>query len=91
MSHMNVSLPEALKAFVDDQVRQRGFGSSGEYLRDLLRREQERLQLRGLLLEGASSPAAAPADAGYFERLRSRVHRPASDRAAPSGSPPARS
>ena len=39
---MNISLPDALKAFVDDQVSQRGYGSSSEYVRDLLRREQDR-------------------------------------------------
>lgn len=30
MSAMNVSLPDALKAFVDEQVAQRGYGSSSE-------------------------------------------------------------
>jgi len=75
MSTMNISLPEALKAFVDEQVSHRGFGTSSEYVRELIRRDQERLQLRGLLLAGASSPAAAEADAAYFTSLRERVGR----------------
>jgi len=33
MSTMNISLPETLKTFVDEQVSQRGYGSSGEYVR----------------------------------------------------------
>lgn len=41
-----------------------------EYLRKLLRTEQDRLQLRGLLLEGARAAPIQPADAAYFERLR---------------------
>jgi hypothetical protein len=37
------------------EVSQRGFGTSSEYLRELIRKEQDRLQLRELLLEGAKS------------------------------------
>ncbi len=73
MSTMNISLPDSLKTFVDEQVRQRGFGTSSEYVRELFRREQERLQLRSLLLEGASSAPSAPANEAYFEGLRTRV------------------
>lgn len=40
MSTMNISLPESLKAFVDDQVSQRGYGTSSEYLRELIRKDQ---------------------------------------------------
>ncbi len=78
MSTMNISLPDALKSFVDDQVSQRGYGSSSEYVRDLLRREQDRLQLRGLLLDGAASPVTSAADAAHFEQLRGCARRQAS-------------
>ena len=54
MSTMNISLPDALKSFVDDQVEQRGYGTSSEYVRDLTRKDQERTHLRQLLLEGAA-------------------------------------
>ncbi len=73
MSTMNISLPDSLKSFVDDQVCARGYGSSSEYVRELIRRDRDRQRLRGLLLEGAESPAAAVADAEYFDRLRDRV------------------
>ena len=72
---MNISLPDALKSFVDEQVSQRGYGTSSEYVRELIRKDQDRLQLRNLLLAGAASPAAEPADAAYFASLRDRVHR----------------
>jgi len=39
----------------------------------LIRKDQDRLQLRGLLLAGAASPPGAPADAAYFADLRARV------------------
>lgn len=73
MSTMNISLPESLKAFVEEEVARRGYGTTSEYLRELIRKEQERLRLRALLLEGAASPPAASADASYFSSLRDRV------------------
>jgi antitoxin ParD1/3/4 len=75
MSTMNVSLPESLKAFVDEQVSSRGYGTSSEYVRELIRKDRETQRLRSLLLEGASSAPAAPADARYFDALRDRVRR----------------
>ena len=76
MTTMNVSLPDALKAFVDDQVAARGYGTSSEYIRDLIRKDQDRERLRGLLLEGAGSAPAAPADSAYFAGLRDRLRQP---------------
>jgi antitoxin ParD1/3/4 len=73
MSTMNISLPDTLKSFVDEQVSQRGYGTSSEYVRELIRRDQDRLQLRNLLLAGASSSPAAPVNETYFEGLRERV------------------
>ena len=39
MSTMNISLPDTLKSFVDEQVSQRGFGTSSEYVRELIRKD----------------------------------------------------
>ena len=72
---MNISLPDALKSFVDDQVNQRGYGTSSEYVRELIRKDADRLHLRSLLLAGAASAPAAPADTAYFSALRSRVQK----------------
>ena len=73
MSTMNISLPDTLKSFVDEQVSQRGYGTSSEYVRELIRKDHDRLHLRNLLLKGAGSKTAAPADRAYFESLRDRV------------------
>jgi antitoxin ParD1/3/4 len=73
MSTMNISLPDALKSFVDEQVTQRGYGTSSEYVRELIRKDADRLHLRALLIAGAGSAPAAPADANYFAALRERV------------------
>lgn len=73
MGTMNISLPDTLKAYVDDQVAQRGFGTHSEYVRELIRKDQDRSHLRSLLLEGANSTLGEPADAVYFDKLRKRV------------------
>ena len=73
MSTMNISLPEALRSFIDEQVSQRGYGTSSEYVRELIRKDQDRLQLRSLFMVGAASAPAAAADSAYFEGLRSRM------------------
>ena len=61
---------------MDEQVGLRGYGTSSEYLRELIRRDQDRVQLRGLLLAGAASEPTAPADTAYFDALRARVRQP---------------
>ena len=73
---MNISLPEPLKAFVEQQVTERGYGTSSEYIRELIRRDHDRQQLRALVLDGAASAPAGTADAAYFEGLRARIRRP---------------
>ncbi len=70
---MNVSLPDSLKSFVDEQVARRGYATGGEYVRELIRIDQDRQRLRGLLLEGAESPATVVADDAFFNGLRDRV------------------
>ena len=72
MRTLNISLPNSLKEFVDEQVTRRGYASRDEYVRELIRNDSDRLHLRGLLLEGAASAPAAPADAAYFGALRKR-------------------
>ena len=70
---MNISLPDSLKDFVDHQVDVRGYSTSSEYVRELIRKDQDKQRLRGLLLDGIASSPSQPADSDYFEMLRSRV------------------
>ena len=73
MGTMNISLPDSMRAVVDKQVSERGYGTSSEYVRELIRRDQDRQHLRELLLEGAASAPTAPVNADYFEGLRKQV------------------
>jgi antitoxin ParD1/3/4 len=71
-STMNISLPDVMKAFVEEQVESGGYGSASEYVRELVRRDQkERAQARleSLLLEGLESGDPAPVNAEYRENL----------------------
>jgi antitoxin ParD1/3/4 len=76
MSTMNVSLPEDMRLFVEERVAGGAYGTASEYVRELIRRDLERLQLRQLLLDGAGSAHSGEADAGYFEALRQRIASP---------------
>jgi antitoxin ParD1/3/4 len=73
MGTMNISLPDALKDFVDEQVSQRGYGASSEYVRELIRKDQDRTHLRSLLLKGAAPRPGKTIGPDYFDGLRRRV------------------
>ena len=55
MATMNISLPDELKQFVDEQVNAHGYVSSSEYVRELIRKQRDIAHVRALLLEGANS------------------------------------
>lgn len=59
MTTMNVSLPEEMKHWVEQQARSGRFGNSSDYVRDLIRRDQERqakiAHLQQLVNEGLES------------------------------------
>jgi len=71
---MNISLPETLKTLVDDHVSGRGYGTSSDYVRELIRKDQDRQRLKKLLLDGAASEPTQAVDAAYFGDLRVRTH-----------------
>jgi antitoxin ParD1/3/4 len=77
MATMNISLPDDLKRFVDEQVAGR-YSTSSEYIRELIRRELIRRdgqieELRNKLLAGAASPIEGPMDDRFFDGLRERI------------------
>lgn len=55
---INFALPQALRSYVDQRVRAAQYGNTSEYLRELIRRDQEdqaKKRLRQLIEEGLSS------------------------------------
>jgi antitoxin ParD1/3/4 len=76
MTNMNVSLPETLKDYVEEQVISGGYGTSSEYLRELIREDKKRKaqeRLETLLLEGLESGEAIPVTPEFWKELWARV------------------
>ena len=72
MSTMNIFLPDSLKPFVDEQVSKRGFSTSSDQMRELIRKDQERTNPCEMLLARASSEAVGRFDTDYFKELRKK-------------------
>lgn len=78
MTTMNISLPDSLKQYVDQQVATAGYGSSSEYVRDLIRQDQERKaerQLAQMLADGLASGPALPATPEFWAERRAKLAR----------------
>ena len=75
MATMNVSLPDTLKDWVEAQAETGRYANASDYVRDLIRKDQDRTRLRDLLLQGAESAHGNPVDEAYFDALRNRIHR----------------
>jgi len=58
MTSLNISLPEALKAYVENQVASGDWGTPSEYVRELIRQDKERrlADLEQQLLAAAKGP-----------------------------------
>ena len=55
---MSFALPEALRGYIDQRVKSGNYGNTSEYLRELIRRDQEdqaKKRLRKLIEDGLSS------------------------------------
>jgi antitoxin ParD1/3/4 len=66
---MNISLPDTMKTFVETQVSERGYGTSSEFIRELIRKEQDRAELRTKILEGLASPVVDQSVDEIFDEL----------------------
>jgi antitoxin ParD1/3/4 len=73
MATMNVSLPDEMKAFVEDQATKNGFGTVSEYMRSIIRELQKqtaRQRLDALIIEGLDSGPATPLTKKDWEHIR---------------------
>jgi antitoxin ParD1/3/4 len=76
METMNIALPPAMKTFVQEQVDDGGYSSASEYIRRLIREDQERkirLETDRKLLEALDSGPAVPWTPRDLEALKQRV------------------
>lgn len=70
MATMNISLPDPMKAWVEEQAQGGRYTTTSDYVRDLIRRDQDRRaavsELQRLVTEGLESGPAQPFDMEAF-------------------------
>lgn len=70
MATMNVSLPDPMKAWVEAQTQDGRYSNASDYVRDLIRRDQDRQQaiveLQQLVDDGLASGPAGRLDVEAF-------------------------
>ena len=76
MQTMNISLPDPMKQYVEDQVSAGGYSSASEYVRELLRIDQKRKNRDGLeqtLLAALNEGEAVEATPEWWATLRQEM------------------
>lgn len=79
MATMNISLPDAMKQWVEDQTRTGRYGNSSDVVRDLIRREQIRAEkianMQRLVDEGRASGISNKTPRQIFEEVKAEFER----------------
>lgn len=73
---MSFALPESLRDYIDERVRTGDYGNTSEYLRDLIRRDQDAeaaRRFRSLIADGLASGDGRPLTDEVVENLRDRA------------------
>lgn len=78
MGTMNISLPDPMKSWVENQSRSGRYANSSDYVRDLIRRDRLRMEaiatLQGAIDEGVASGPAQPLDREAFKARMRGIH-----------------
>lgn len=78
MATLNLSLPDPMKAWVERQAESGRYGNVSDYIRDLIRKDQERLaafdQLQAAIIKGIESGRPDPFDPEAFKRRMRESH-----------------
>jgi antitoxin ParD1/3/4 len=83
MTTMNVSIPDALREYVDERVAEGGYANVSDYIRALIREDrarQTKATLEAKLLEGLASGPPEEATETYWKGLEAEVRSRASKR-----------
>lgn len=73
MATMNISLPDTMRTFVEQELSSGGYITASEYFRELVRERQRHRaqeQLESLLLEGIESGPGIEATPEYWANLK---------------------
>lgn len=77
MKSMNISLPDTMRDYIEEQVKTSGYSSASEYFRELVRQDQKRKaneRLETMLLEGLNSGIKSEMTPQDWEDIRQSVH-----------------
>lgn len=82
MTNLTVSLPEALTAYLQEQIASGHYSSADDYIQALIQQDKARKEhLEPLLLEGLASGDATPMTDTDWNTIRQAVHQNHIDRA----------
>mgnify|MGYP000859771993 CR=1 FL=1 len=73
---MSFALPESMREYIDARVRDGNYGNTSEYLRELIRRDQDQQaakRLRELIADGLASGEGRPLTDEVIADLRARA------------------
>jgi len=76
VTSINISLPDSMKAYIEEQVDKGGYSTVSEYFRELIRQDQKRKaaeRLETMLLEGLDSGSSTPITQKDWEEIRQSV------------------
>ena len=67
MASMNISLPDEMKNWVEENVQTGRYSNASDYMRDLIREDHRKLEeLRAALIEGENSGKSSELDFEAF-------------------------
>jgi antitoxin ParD1/3/4 len=76
MTTINISLPEQMRLFVEEQVTAGGYSTTSEYIRSLIRQDNERKNrehLDNLLLQGLASGESIEVTEEWWDEKRAAL------------------
>ncbi|MDJ0572199.1 MAG: type II toxin-antitoxin system ParD family antitoxin [Pleurocapsa sp. MO_192.B19] len=77
MTTLNISLPDSMRAFIDEQIAQGGYSTASEYIRDLIRQAQKQAaqeKLDNMLLEGLASGEPIEVTDQWWQKKQERLN-----------------
>ncbi|MGK7945859.1 MAG: type II toxin-antitoxin system ParD family antitoxin [Microcystaceae cyanobacterium] len=76
MTTLNISLPDKMSEFIDQQLKSKGYSTASEYIRHLISQEQEKEEqkcLENSLLEGLDSGMPIEVTEEWWENKRKEL------------------
>ena len=78
MTTLNISLPDSMRAFIEQKVADGNFSTASEYIRQLVRDDQKRAaqeRLENLLMEGLKGPRIGVTDEFWKQKKEELLKR----------------